>query len=315
MYIEKLPDGRARCHIRVDNKRKSKICDSEADAKRWGKRAETSLTVEPDLSDFTFGDAIHRYRDEISVNKDGAKWETPRLDKFLDYFGNVRLDTIQQPQIAAWRDFRAKTVSGSTVVREKKLLHDVFAFALKEWHWIKSNPFFGVKMPKENDARTSLWDWKRIRRVLRFLNYHQGRKPETHYQQVALAFMIGLHTSLRLSEILRVNSETLNERTRVISVKTKTAKMAFIPISHRALKACRLADFTVTAQQLDAIFRKARDGTMVGDYTFHDSRAFALTMWARKVDILTLSKISQHKDLKMLQRYYRESPEQIAMRI
>ena len=66
---------------------------------------------------------------------------------------------------------------------------------------------------------------------------------------------------------------------------------------------------------LDVLFRKARDATLAGDLTFHDSRAFALTMLARKVDILTLSRISQHKDLSMLQRYYRETPESIAQRL
>ena len=227
----------------------------------------------------------------------------------------MKLCDIKQPQIAEWRDHRLKTVSGSTVLRNRKVLSNIFTYSVNEWHWIKEHPFKGVKMPKENDARESLWDWKRIRAVLRYLNYQQGKKPETDYQQVALAFMIGLHTSLRASEILRVSKDTLNEKTRVISVKTKTMKTAHVPITRRALKVCRLADFTINAVDLDGLFRKARDGTLAGNYTFHDSRAFALTMMARKVDILTLSKISMHKDLKHLQRYYRETPEQIAGRL
>ena len=120
---------------------------------------------------------------------------------------------------------------------------------------------------------------------------------------------------LRASEILRVNKDTFNATTRVIRVKTKTMKLAQIPITRRAVKVCKLADFTINAVMLDALFRKARDGTMAGDLTFHDGRAFALTMLARKVDILTLARISQHKNLSMLQRYYRESVEHIANRI
>ena len=38
-------------------------------------------------------------------------------------------------------------------------------------------------------------------------------------------------------------------------------------------------------------------------------------MLSRKVDILTLSKISGHRDIKMLQVYYREDAASIAARL
>ena len=233
----------------------------------------------------------------------------------LAHFGDVLLSDITQPTIAAWRDKRLQTVTGSTVQRERNLLRNVFARARDEWHWMDRDPFKGVDMPKGAEARTALWDWKRILAVLRFLGYRPGVAPVTDYQQVALAFMIGLHTSLRASEILRVGPDTLNADTRVIRVKTKTMKLAQVPITRRALKVCRLANFTINAQSLDGLFRKARDGTQAGDFTFHDSRAFALTMLAARVDLKTLARISQHKNVNMLMRYYREAPESIAKRI
>ena len=50
--------------------------------------------------------------------------------------------------------------------------------------------------------------------------------------------------------------------------------------------------------------------------TFHDSRATALTLLSRKVDVMTLARISRHNDLTLLQRvYYRESAEEIAARL
>mgnify|MGYP003340309272 CR=1 FL=1 len=316
MYIEKLKDGRFRCHVQVKGRRKSAVWDKEVEAKRWGKRTEAELSEdEPIHKDFTFLDAVEKYKEEISSKKEGGKWELLRLDAFARYFGDMQLADMTQPVLAKWRDDRLKEVSGSTVQRERNLLSNVFTVARNEWRWMDHKPFEGVSMPKHNDARESLYTWQKIRRILKFLVYQQGKKPETQYQQVALAFMIGLHTSLRASEILRVNADTLNVNTRVIRVKTKTMKVANVPITRRALKVCRLADFTISAQMLDVLFRKARDATMIGDYTFHDSRAFCLTMLARKVDVLTLSKISMHKDLKMLSKYYRETPEQIASRL
>lgn len=322
MYLENLPDGRVRAHVQVGKKRKSAIWDTELEAKRWAKATQNRLEStknEPTTSNFTFGDAVERYKKDVLDRKtDGdIHAEKLKLDAFLRHFGDVPLESILQPEIAAWRDKRLETVSGSTVKRERNILSAVFSIARKEWHWMTINPFEGVRMPKENPPRDQLWNWRQIRQVLRFLGYIQGKPPETVYQQVALAFMITLHTSLRAAECLRVSSKTLNQVTRVITVKTKTVKGkgAQIPITRRALKVCRLANFTISSSSLDADFRKARDGRMIGDFTFHDGRAFCLTMLARKVDILTLSKISMHSDLKTLKKYYRETPQQIASRL
>lgn len=314
MYIEKTSNG-YRAHVQKNGRRKSALWPTKREATDWGRKTELEFASSPGETGRTLGEAVAKYLADVSSKKEGEKWERLRLAAMLGHFGDVPLSSINQPEIGAWRDKRLETVSGSTVQRERNLLRNVFARARVEWHWMDNDPFKGVDMPDENDPRTALWGWKRIRRVLRYLGYVSGAKPETHYQQAALAFLIGLHTSLRASEILRVNKETFNAATRVIRVKTKTMKLAQVPVTRRAVKVCKLADFTISAVDLDVLFRKARDGTMAGDLTFHDSRAFALTMLARKVDVLTLSRISQHKDLKMLMRYYRESAESVAARI
>lgn len=310
-----------RVQLTVKGERDSRVFESKRDAQQWAAQRETEMRGASVVGGKLLSHAIARYLDEVSSKKDGEKWERLRLDAMLRYFGEVKLGDIKQPEIAAWRDWRLngdkdnRPVTGSTVQRERNLLRNVFTKARDEWHWMDHDPFKGVEMPKESESRTALWDWKRIKAILKFLGYRQWKAPETDYQQVALAFMIGLHTSLRASEILRVNAETLNVDTRVIRVKTKTMKLAQIPITRRALKVCKLADFTIDAPNLDALFRKARDRTQAGDFTFHDSRAFALTMLAARVDLKTLARVSQHKDINMLMRYYREAPEQIAGRL
>jgi integrase len=73
--------------------------------------------------------------------------------------------------------------------------------------------------------------------------------------------------------------------------------------------------WTINSASLDALFRKARDSCLLSHIHFHDSRAEALTLLSRRMDVLTLSKISGHRDLRQLLEYYRESAEQIAARI
>ena len=59
--------------------------------------------------------------------------------------------------------------------RERNLLRNLFTRARDEWRWMDHDPFKNVEMPKENDARTALWDWKRIIAILRFLGYRPGK--------------------------------------------------------------------------------------------------------------------------------------------
>lgn len=74
--------------------------------------------------------------------------------------------------------------------------------------------------------------------------------------------------------------------------------------------------FTVSAESMDALFRKAKKALMIEDLHFHDSRGEALTRLAKKVDVMTLSRISGIKDLQLLmEHYYRETTEQIAARL
>jgi integrase len=74
--------------------------------------------------------------------------------------------------------------------------------------------------------------------------------------------------------------------------------------------------FDLTDKSLDALFRKAKKALLLADVNFHDSRAEALTRLARRVDVLTLARISGHKDLQLLLNvYYRESTADIAARI
>lgn len=315
MYIRPYKDG-FRVEAHGGGQRKSATFTTKTAARAWGKLMEIELANTVKKADFTIGDAFDKYAVEVSPKKAGSRWELRRLEAMRDYFKpDTSLSDIASPVIAKWRDDRLKTVQAGTVLREAGLLRNVFTVARLEWHWIDASPFEGVKLPKEPDARYQRWHWKEIKRVVRRLGYVTGQVPETKNQQVALAFMIELRTSLRAAEVLRVSPLTFNQVKRVIVVKAKGKLRSEIPVTKQGARLCKLANFTISSQTLDVLFRKARDSVLIENLTFHDGRATALTMLARKYDILTLARISQHSDLKMLQKYFRESTEDIAARL
>lgn len=309
-YISKHGD-KWRAQVAIKGIRRSAVWPTKREAEAWGKRTELEIDAGNVIrADRTFEAATVHYLATVSPDKaDGAaKWERRRFDAMLEFFGEVPIGEIDSERIGKWRDYRLKTVSGSTVQREANLLRNLFMLACNEWRWIQTSPFRGVRLPKENQARHQLWRWQEIKRVIR-----AGQRAGEKTGEVALAFHIALRTGMRLSEVL--NSPG-NLKGRVVTIKTKTEPRAQIPVNRIAAELIARAKFTVGPNEASALFSRLTRQQMVEGVTFHDARATALTLLARKHDVMVLARISRHKDISLLHRvYYRETAEDIAARL
>lgn len=297
-----------RAHVYKNGQRRTKVFPKKAQAVKWARDMESELEAERD-SGHTFGQAVDKYRKTVSAHKRSPDWERRRLDAMLDHFGEKSpLARIDSERIGKWRDSRLETVTGSTVQREANLLRNLFTIACDEWKWIDRNPFKGVRLPKHNPPRQSVWTWPLIRRVLR-----ADRMGKTAEMQ--RAFRIALHTGLRLQEVLTGRFDPA--RKVIVLPKSKTdPSPVLVPVTRRAARVLTLDPFTVSPNEGSVLFGKLCRELLIEGLTFHDARASALTWLSRRVDVLTLSRISRHKDLSLLQRvYYRETAEQIAARI
>jgi integrase len=288
----------------------------------------------------TVADAFDEYARKVSPRKQGSRAEGLRLTRFLTDFPHLAampLSEFKTPQLAEWRDARlggytkpdgtkARPVAASSVNREISLIRNVFSVARDEWHWMEHSPFKGLRLPPDGAARTRRVDpWKEVRPIVRWLGYRTGHAPVTKNQEVALAFLVALRSAMRAGEVLALGNGNLNLTKRVATIKHKmqylTGRPREVPLTRAAARllqpvAGRDQCFTVSSASLDALFRKAKGALAIKDLHFHDSRAEALTRLSRKVDVMTLAKISGHKDLRLLQEhYYRETPEQIAARL
>lgn len=309
-YIEKHPKG-WRAHVQRNGQRKSALWPTKREAEAWARMTEEKFsTGEATAPVCTFGELVRAYLRDVSAHKRGAVWESRRIGVMLEHFKDETLLTdIDAPQIAKWRDTRLRTVSPSTVVREKNLLHHMFTVARNEWRWIKHDPFQGVKMPEENQARHQVWPWQLVKRVLR-----APRSGKT--REVQAAFHIALRTGMRLSEVLQAPECFDAKRRVVVLAQTKTTRRVEIPIGRIAAKLLARPAFVVGPNEASTLFAKLCRELLIEGLTFHDARATALTHLARKVDVMVLAKISRHRDLKiLLNTYYRVTPEQIAARI
>jgi integrase len=327
--------------------RDSKVLRTQREAKAWGSGREHELRAElaqkPDER-YTLREMLDRYDREIIPAKKGERAESMRLRAFLKHFpklADLRLCDVRTPDLAEWRDTRLKgfvgsdgkkvrSVEAASVLRDISWLRNAFYIARTEWHWMSSNPFEGFRLPSEPVPRDRRVTPREVRLICRWLGYRSGVVPVTLQQETALAFLVAIRSAMRAGEILALGAHNLDLTKRVARVPHKTqhitGKPREVPLTRQAARLLRpIAErpkcFTVSSASLDALFRKARDRLKVaepsiGDLHFHDSRAEALTRLSRKVDVMTLAKISGHADLRILQRtYYRESAEDIAARL
>lgn len=305
-YIRAYRDG-WRAEVQRNGQRLSKLFRLKRDAQAWALEQE-SKAEKLKHGWRTFGQAVEDYESTKTIHKRAQQWEKNALARLVAQFGeHTPLGTIDQPRIAKWRDERLKTVSGSTVQREANLLRNLMRVARLEWHWITHDPFEGVKLPAENAPRHQVWRWQQIKRVLR-----ANRTGKT--LEVIHAFHVALHTAMRLSEVLAAK---VDGKVAILPKDKVTNAPVKVPLARKgALLLKRYGPFTVNANEASTLFSTLCDELLIEGLTFHDSRATALTLLSRRVDVLTLSRISRHKDLSLLlSTYYRESVEDIAERL
>ncbi|GAB2886096.1 site-specific integrase [Paraburkholderia jirisanensis] len=281
-----------------------------------------------------------KYSRSVSTKKGGVKWEQNRLALFVREFPEYAKRPMAEADTPMWAEWRDRRLTGYTrpdgtpvraiktgsVLREINLYRNVFTIARKEWKWITVNPFTDVGSPPDGPPRTRRPDpWKEIRPIVRWLGYRTGQEPQNKNQEVALAWLVAMRSAMRAKELRGLGEGTLNMKTGVAVVEHKmqylTKQPRRIPLPRAALRllkpvAHRKQCFTVSAESMDALFRKAKKALLIEDLHFHDSRGEALTRLAKKVDVMTLSRISGIKDLELLMdHYYRETTEQIAARL
>lgn len=327
-YYRRVKGG-WRAEIERMGVRESSTWPTKAEAIGWATKTEADImaTKRGTFPRKTLADAIRRYQLEVSRNKGGRRVEELRFDAFEREFqalaGTV-LSEVATPDLVRWRDARLKTVTPGTVRREANLLRNLFSVARDEWKWCGESPFVGFRIPADNPARERRVDMLELRRICRWLGYRTGL-VQTKQQEVAFAFLLALRTGMRAGELLSLSDATVDLDRRVARVPHKTQHLTGrpreIPLTRQAVRLLRPMMgrghvFTVGAKSLDTLFRKARDNCLVRDLHFHDSRAEALTRLARKVDVLTLARISGHKDINLLlSTYYRETAADIAARL
>jgi len=312
--------------------RDSRTFPTKAHAVAWATQREAEILAGTDKRlrpDFTFQQALEKYRDEVSPTKDGVRWETLRINRFIADMDFVTepVAEIEADKIARWRDARLKKVKTSTVRRDMNLLSSVFEVVRTEWKWCKGNPVREIKRPPNRPPRDRRISPEEERLLLEALGYEEGQPPRIQKQEVAYAFLIALETAMRRGEILKLTLDRVHlKESYVRLLKTKNGTARHVALSKRAVQLMGILEqvalqekrdklFTVSSTNADTLFREARDPLPIENLCFHDTRHEAITRLARKLEILDLARTIGHKDLRSLLIYYNATASEIAGRL
>lgn len=330
-YFRKLPSGTWRAEVDLMGVRDSTTGPTKREVQEWATQVEADIRAgkRGRLPRKTLAEAVERYVDEVAVMYANARAERLAWARWLQQMGPLAQRPISElttDDLARWRDSRLQTITAGSASREINRIRAMFTIARDEWKWISVSPFDGLRRPGDNPPRERRVKPLEVRAIARHLGYVTGR-VETASQQVALAFLIALRTGMRLNEITRLHDEIVDLERRVIRVKHKmqylTLRTRDIPLTHQAVRLLKSAPgrgkglyISPSAGSISTQFSIACDRLGISGLQFRDSRAEALTRLSKRVDVLTLARISGHKDINILeQHYYRETAEDIARRL
>lgn len=315
---------RWRVEVYRNGKRKSKTCSTKTEAILWGAEEEKKLELMANgmQPETLFSDVIKRYLNEVTPTKRGEKHEFNRLTRFLRHpITDKYISDVTCQDLELWIKERLETVKGESVRRELSTIGHIFKVAVERWGYIQNSPMTGLQQPQASKPRTQRFAQEDIDEIVKISGYNESLK--TAKARTGAAMLFAVETAMRAGEICNLtwNNVNLEKRTAFLPL-TKNGSSRTVPLTKAAVKILeRLRDeieqgdtcFQVKSNILDATFRKLKKAVNREYLHFHDTRREALTRLAKKVDVMTLAKISGHKDIRILQNvYYAPNMEEVA---
>lgn len=309
-----------RVELYKDGQRESASFPTKREASAWALEREAELSG-AELPDKTLGDALERYRREVSPLHKGERWEAIRLLKLeAGKLARKRLSAVTKDDMATWRNDRMAEVGPASVAREMALIRSVFAACCNDWGWLRVSPMAGLTKPPQPPSRKRRITGPEVARIELATGLGEGLTAETAMNRTGLAFLFALETAMRAGEILGMMWPDVAEKS-VTLPRTKNGDERRVPLSKRAREILALlprTDGTVFNLQpgtRDALWRRAVKATGIENLHFHDARAEAIWRLSKKLDVMELARVIGHRDLKSLLLYYQTDADELADRL
>ena len=276
---------------------------------RMGEVVQGRFSLEKTKVPVPFNRLLREYLHWAETNHRSPQRDHAAAKVLLEYFDNMRLQDITVWHFEKFKAERRTKVKSGTLNRELSIAKRMFNLGV-QWELTTYNPLEGVKfLPRTKDIPRALREWE-------FEKIYNAASP--HFKPILLcAYMTGM----RRSEISRLEWKDVDLEVGYIFVRgTKNNEDRAVPINEtlknvlRQLNESKKIGRVFTTQRgepykyIDA-FKRAWQTALrrsgVDKCRFHDLRhTFTSNLIVgQKLDLITVSELTGHKDLAMLKRY------------
>lgn len=335
------PGGSWRVQIENRGKREYKTFKNKSLANRWASQREAELArgmvaSADDAQRTPFSEVIETYRKKVLPTKRNRS-DRFTLNTLEKRFARTRLIALYTKDIADFRDDQlAAGKAPATVVKELNLLRVVIDYAIRDMGiYLPANPARLVKNPTVRNSRDRVFIADEEKRL-----FAEFKTP-----MLKAIARLALETACRLGELLNMDWQDIDFAKRTLHIpKTKTDTTRTIPLSAVALKELKKLPRPIDGGRVFSCWKRGdsfenswkralsraqksyeeecknagdrSDPRILADLRFHDFRHIATSRLARVFpNVIELSRITGHKDLSSLNRYYHIAPEELAARL
>ena len=324
----------------------SKVFDLKSDATEWARIQETDIdkgVIKTNLKqaqDMSFHKLLETYCEQVGQEKKGWYWQKYLVRRWQEIpLSRYSLANLSPAEFVAYRDQRLRDgLKPATVNRELGFASAVINWARKELMLPINNPLSLVRRAKEDNARDRRFEGTEQERLIDALSNRSrpeqradGKKYPSGSKNpwVLPIVQFAVETAMRRGEILSLTWNNVNttRRTAFLPI-TKNGTARTVPLSSRALAVLDALPrpneddgsegrvFPITPNALKLAFNRACDVAGLQDFHFHDLRHEAASRMATKLpNLIELSAVTGHKDLRMLKRYYHPRAEDLALKL
>ncbi|KAA3506450.1 site-specific integrase [Agrobacterium rosae] len=309
-------------------KPRCKSFDTKIEAEKWARDLEAQVDrfgAAPDtktLESTTLGQLLERYQREVSPLKRGSVQEIQRLDVLRRHDLAYRtLIGLSQQDIASFRDERLELVAPSTTVRELAILSHVLEVAMRDWGLpLAKNVVKLVRRPVIRNERSRRLTGNEEQRLLDACD--AGKTPF-----LRTLLIVAIETGMRRGELLGLKWTDFSHNRRVLSLAlTKNGSGRDVPLSQRAFDALiawrqhpdvdQSTIFPMRAGTLEQAWRRLLTRGGVTALRFHDLRHEGVSrLFERGLNVIEVSAVSGHKELRMLKRYTHLAADDLVTRL
>jgi len=313
--------------------------DDLASAERYA--VETRIAI--DAGDYQDGkkerettlcDLCDRYEEKRTPAKKGAKQERSNLNLIRrEEWAKFPVKSVRSKHIADYRNRRIEEGKApSTINNIVNLVSSIFTWAITEQNYDLVNPVTGLKRVKANPGRD-------VRFVMGELGsfLHECEEQQSGYWWLIFFIKLQLLTAMRQGEVRRLRWQDLKKTSQGYAwhlEDTKNGEDRDVPllpeaeaIMHELKKVAPknnagwvfgdpdllASEGGISTDLVTRLHREAADRSgYKGRLTNHDLRHIACTMLAKFYpNALALSKVTGHKTLSQLRRYYNQTVEEL----